>query len=75
VRSQLLTFELSLDNYVLERLGLSFELPELPVMERLAFTVVSWLQRFKAPCASTASSSKSFIGSLIFSRHKEYRPR
>ena len=30
VSSQLLTFELSLDNYVLERLGLSFELPELP---------------------------------------------
>jgi hypothetical protein len=26
----MLTFELSLDNYVLERLGLSFELSELP---------------------------------------------
>jgi hypothetical protein len=65
VRSQLLTFELSLDNYVLERPGLSFELPELLVMERLAFTVVSSLQRFEAPSASTASSSKLFIFSFF----------
>ena len=40
--------------------------PSVPVIERLAFTVVSWLQRFKPPCASTASSSKSFIGNLYF---------
>jgi hypothetical protein len=58
---------LSLGNYVLERLGLSFELPELPVMERLAFTVVSWLQRFKAPCASTASSRLPVQSALLFS--------
>src|SRR3984893_7879842 len=35
-------------------------------MKTLAFTVVSQLQRFKPPGASTASSSKSFIGNLYF---------
>jgi hypothetical protein len=30
VGSQLLTFELRLDDYILERIGLSFQLPELP---------------------------------------------
>ena len=30
VTGQLLTFELSVDDYVLEYLGLGFELPELP---------------------------------------------
>src|SRR5260370_22832593 len=39
-------------------------------MERLALTSVSWLQRFKPPCASTASSSKSFIGIYCFTHSK-----
>jgi hypothetical protein len=33
-------------------------------MERLAFTTVNWLQRFRPPCASTARFSRSFIGTL-----------
>ncbi len=40
-------------------------------MEMLAFTDVSWVQRFRSPCASNARFSQSFIGTLYFYKLEE----